>query len=194
MCLWSYLRWYLAIMANPEQANKQTYQFNTEIIMMKLVSQVISCPADSSIGDIVTHSLTHTMSETPFGECSTGLKLYFMVGSIGENCWPMRFSFSSGKHHWDDLLVQLEELLSGVVLTHGVLKGEVEMVLFSEKVEAVDLLCSWSPNSTYLHLDFYLLSWRWWPLWSTGTLYQWSLKPEKASPDRCLFKISVSST
>ena len=114
-------------MANPEQANKQTYQFNTEIIMMKLdqVSQVISCPADSSIGDIVTHSLTHTMSETPFGECSTGLKLYFMVGSIGENCWPMRFSFSSGKHHWDDLLVQLEELLSGVVLTHGVLKGEV---------------------------------------------------------------------
>ena len=25
---------------------------------------------------------------------------------------------------------------------------------------------SWSPNSTYLHLDFYyLLSWRWWPLW-----------------------------
>ena len=82
------------------------------------------------------------MSETPFGECSTGLKLYFMVGSIGENCWPMRFSFSSGKHHWDDLLVQLEELLSDVVLTHGVLKGEVEMVLFSEKVEAVDLLCS----------------------------------------------------
>ena len=27
----------------------------------------------------------------------------------------------------------------------------------------------WSPNSTYLHLDFCLLSWRWWPLWSGGT-------------------------
>ena len=53
---------------------------------------------------------------------------------------------------------------------------------------------SWSPNSTYLHLDFYLLSWRWWPLWSGGTLYQWSLQPEKASQDPCLFKISVSCT
>ena len=52
----------------------------------------------------------------------------------------------------------------------------------------------WSPNSTYLHLDFYLLSWRWWPLWSSGTLYQWSLKPEKGSQDRCLFKISVLYT
>ena len=59
---------------------------------------------------------------------------------------------------------------------------------------AVYIYCSWSPNSTYLYLDFYLLSWRWWPLWSGGTLYQWSLKPEKASPDRCLFKISVSWT
>ena len=53
---------------------------------------------------------------------------------------------------------------------------------------------SWSPNSTYLHLYFYLLSWRWWPLWSDGTLYQWSLQPEKASQDPCLFKISVSCT
>ena len=53
-------------------------------------------------------------------------------------------------------------------------------------------LISWSPNSTYLHLDFYLLSWQWWPLWSTGTLYQWSLQPEKASQDLCLFKISMS--
>ena len=53
---------------------------------------------------------------------------------------------------------------------------------------------SWSPNSTYLHLDFYLLSWRWWPLWSGGVLYQWSLQPEKASQDQCLFKISVSCT
>ena len=61
-------------------------------------------------------------------------------------------------------------------------------------VNIVIIVISWSTNSTYLHLDFYLLSWRWWPLWSTGTLYQWSLKPEKASPDRCLFKISVSCT
>ena len=56
------------------------------------------------------------------------------------------------------------------------------------------LFHSWSPNSTCFHLDLYLLSWRWWPLWSGGTLYQWSLKPEKANLDRCLFKISVSCT
>ena len=55
-------------------------------------------------------------------------------------------------------------------------------------------MLSWSPNSTFLHLDFYLLSWRWWPLWSGGTLYQWSLQPEKASQHPCLFKISVSCT
>ena len=29
--------------------------------------------------------------------------------------------------------------------------------------------------------DIYLLSWRWWPLWSGGTLYQWSVRPKKAS-------------
>ena len=42
--------------------------------------------------------------------------------------------------------------------------------------------------------DIHLLSWRWRPLWSGGTLYQWSLQPEKASQDPCLFKISVSFT
>ena len=29
--------------------------------------------------------------------------------------------------------------------------------------------------------DIYLLSWRWRPPWSLGTLYQWSLQPKKAS-------------
>ena len=28
--------------------------------------------------------------------------------------------------------------------------------------------------------DIYLLSWRWQPLWSGGTLYQWSLWPKKS--------------
>ena len=27
--------------------------------------------------------------------------------------------------------------------------------------------------------DIYLLSWRWWPLWSGGLLYQWSMRPKK---------------
>ena len=51
---------------------------------------------------------------------------------------------------------------------------------------------SWSPNSTYLHLDFYLLSWRWWPLWSGGILFQWPVLQQKAREVHFLFKISVS--
>ena len=53
---------------------------------------------------------------------------------------------------------------------------------------------SWSPNSTYLPLDLYLLSWRWWPLWSGGLLYQWSLRPKQTSWVRFFRKISVSCT
>ena len=40
---------------------------------------------------------------------------------------------------------------------------------------------SWLPNSTYLHLDFYLLSWQWQPLWSGGLLFLCPVLPEKAS-------------
>ena len=39
---------------------------------------------------------------------------------------------------------------------------------------------SWLPNSTCLHLDFYLLSWWWQPLWSGGLLYRWLLPHQKA--------------
>ena len=39
--------------------------------------------------------------------------------------------------------------------------------------------------------DIYLLSWRWWPLWSIGTFYQWSLQLKKASWVRFFVKISV---
>ena len=53
---------------------------------------------------------------------------------------------------------------------------------------------SWSPNSTYLYWDFYLLSWWWQPLWSGGLLFQLPVLPEKASQLRFLFKISVSCT
>ena len=42
--------------------------------------------------------------------------------------------------------------------------------------------------------DLYLLSWRWRPLWSGGTLYQWSLRLKKASWVRFFFKISVLYT
>ena len=42
--------------------------------------------------------------------------------------------------------------------------------------------------------DIYLLSWRWWPLWSIGTLYQWSLRLKKASWVRFFSKISVLYT
>ena len=42
------------------------------------------------------------------------------------------------------------------------------------------LYFSWSPNSTCLHLDFYLLSWWWQPLWSGGLLYRWLLPQQKA--------------
>ena len=81
-----------------------------------------------------------------------GSLLPFQVSHQILNCWEiryvdvgMRWSYcahvSSGEHHWDDVLIQHhEELLSDVVLTHGVLKGEVEMVFFSKKVEAVDFL------------------------------------------------------
>ena len=36
--------------------------------------------------------------------------------------------------------------------------------------------------------DIYLLSWRWRPLWSGGTLYQWSLRLKKASWVRFFFQ------
>ena len=49
---------------------------------------------------------------------------------------------------------------------------------------------SWSPNSTCLHLDFYLLSWWWQPLWSGGLLYRWLLPQQKAYWIRFFFKIS----
>ena len=32
---------------------------------------------------------------------------------------------------------------------------------------------SWSPNSTVLHLDIYLLSWWWGALWAWGTFFKW---------------------
>ena len=32
----------------------------------------------------------------------------------------------------------------------------------ADTVHWLHIHSSWSPNSTYLHLDFYLLSWRWW--------------------------------
>ena len=55
--------------------------------------------------------------------------------------WSYRAHVSSGEHHRYDVLIQHhEELLSYVVLAHGVLKGEVEVVLFSKKVETVVLL------------------------------------------------------
>ena len=50
--------------------------------------------------------------------------------------------------------------------------------------------CSWSPNSTCLHLDFYLLSWWWQPLWRGGLLYRWLLLQQKAYWIRFFFKIS----
>ena len=55
--------------------------------------------------------------------------------------WGYGTHVSSGEHHRDDVLIQHhEELLGDVVLTHGVLKGEVEMVLFSKKIETVDFV------------------------------------------------------
>ena len=42
--------------------------------------------------------------------------------------------------------------------------------------------------------DIYLLSWRWWPLWGGGLLYQWSLRPKKTSWFQFFRKISVSCT
>ena len=53
---------------------------------------------------------------------------------------------------------------------------------------------SWSPNSTYLYWDFYLLSWWWQPLWSGGLLFQLPVQLKKASQLQFLFKISVSCT
>ena len=37
------------------------------------------------------------------------------------------------------------------------------------------------PTQLIWHSDIDLLSWRWWPLWSCGTLYQWPLRPKQAS-------------
>ena len=42
--------------------------------------------------------------------------------------------------------------------------------------------------------DIYLLSWRWWPLWSGGLLFRWLLRPKKTSWVRFFRKISVSYT
>ena len=67
----------------------------------------------------------------------------------------------------------------------GKKEKNMKRVFFRDKI-------SWSPNSTYLHLDFYLLSWRWWPLWSGGLLFQLPVLPEKASQVQFIFKISVS--
>ena len=43
-------------------------------------------------------------------------------------------------------------------------------------------VCIWvvdRPTQLICISDIYLLSWRWWPLWSGGLLYQWSLRPKK---------------
>ena len=68
---------------------------------------------------------------------------------------------------------------------------------FSHKIEffytiqpSYRVFISWSPNSTCLHLDFYLLSWWWQPLWSGGLLYRWLLLQQKAYWIRFFFKIS----
>ena len=44
--------------------------------------------------------------------------------------------------------------------------------LQTHKMHTMHIRGSWSPNSTVLHLDIYLLSWWWGALWAWGIFFQ----------------------
>ena len=58
--------------------------------------------------------------------------------------------------------------------------GNAQWATNDDRYTSLPDATSWSPNSTCLHLDFYLLSWWWQPLWSGGLLYRWLLPQQKA--------------
>ena len=79
--------------------------------------------------------------------------------------------------------------LHGQILGHSLVSFNIWKVTVCFWLTLVD-----RPTQLICISDIYLLSWRWRPLWSGGTLYQWSLRLKKASWVRFFFKISVLYT
>ena len=68
--------------------------------------------------------------------------------------WSHCAHVSSSEHNWNCVLIQHpEELLRDVVPAHGVLKGEVELVLFTQHIKTPSFLPGWAEEISTVAID-----------------------------------------
>ena len=94
-----------------------------------------------------------------WGNCECELeKPSILLGSF--TCWRVCWGWPGRKRCWSFRLGCTPSSCSG------------QKILFTFENLFDHGLTSWSPNSTVLHLDIYLLSWWWGALWAWETFFQ----------------------
>ena len=116
-----------------------------------------------------------------FSDTRCGSEFMAVTSKIVLSRWAMADTLPTNEHWFVNYLIRKNKNIwwSGDLFARrgGAEGGEV-VLWFVAKTEDFggetgEGWCSWSPNSTVLHLDIYLLSWWWGALWAWGTLFKW---------------------